>query len=465
MRGKQISFYLITVSLFLGIISPNLLSDGMFMDGIYYATISKNLANNLGSLWDLHFSNTIFPHFNEHPPLAFWLQGFFFQILGDSILVERIYSLGTFFITGFIIIRIWKSLTDVHFHQFAWLPLLLWITIPLVTWSASNNMLENTMMIFTSLSVLFILKSLESRRLAYLTLSGLALFCAFLTKGFVGLFPLSLLFWIFIFNPDINFKRFFTDSFILLVATLLPFLVLFITVPESMDSLTEYFNNQVADSIRNVKTVNSRFYIIGRLLRELIPMGSLVIILYFFSRKLKMTYKKNKWFFIFLFLGLSGVIPIVISLKQRGFYVLATFPIFSIAISLLMVPYVKHLISKLNVQHKFLSIFSKAFLLLGIVLVVANISRIGRDKEKIKDIYSIIEIIGDNSIISIEPKMQTDWSLHGYFARYANISLDANSHYDTQFFLIRKGSDNELLLNYKKNPVHLNLYELYEKDE
>ena len=67
---KTLSLYIIVILLFLGF-CHELWSEGMFMDGLYYATIANNLANNIGSFWFLHFTNTEFPIFHEHPPLAF----------------------------------------------------------------------------------------------------------------------------------------------------------------------------------------------------------------------------------------------------------------------------------------------------------------------------------------------------------------------------------------------------------
>jgi len=126
---KHLPFYLIIISLFIGIVAPALFSDGMFMDGVLYAAISQNLANNLGSFWDLHLTNTLYPHFHEHPPLAFGIQSIFFKLFGESILIERFYSLITFIITGWIIILIWRKISDIKFHSLSWLPLLFWIFI------------------------------------------------------------------------------------------------------------------------------------------------------------------------------------------------------------------------------------------------------------------------------------------------------------------------------------------------
>ncbi len=62
--------YFLFVALFIGILTPSLFTDGMFMDGTIYAVISRNLAEGNGTFWNLYFSDTVFPVFSEHPPLA-----------------------------------------------------------------------------------------------------------------------------------------------------------------------------------------------------------------------------------------------------------------------------------------------------------------------------------------------------------------------------------------------------------
>lgn len=467
MKTNQKPFYIIVLAIFIGVLSPNLLSDGMFMDGLYYAAISNNLANGIGSFWDLFFTKTLHPHFHEHPPLAFGIQSVFFKLFGGNMLVERIYSFCTFIITGFIITRIWNRLVDVNYQKLAWFPLLLWITVPLVTWSASNNMLENTMMIFTSLSVLFTLKSIENKRILNLVLSGIMLFLGVLTKGLVALFPLSLLLWIFIINRTISFKRFISDLIISLSAIVIPFLLLFIFIPESYESLLEYFNVQIVRSITSIQTTESRFHILQMLFNELSPMIILVFLVWYLTRKNQFINQKLNWAIIFLLLGLSGVIPIMISMKQRGFYILATFPIFSIALSLFILPRVNYLVEKINYKSKGYEVFkyvSYTLLLITIVSSSLQINKIGRDKEKLGDVYSIIEIVPEGSIISIDPNLQTDWSLHGYFQRYGNISLESKEPFKHEYILVIKGDEKGLPTEYKKKGISLNLYALYEKE-
>jgi 4-amino-4-deoxy-L-arabinose transferase-like glycosyltransferase len=85
------TLFLVAIALLLS--APLLLANGMFMDGCMYASIARNLAMGKGTLWNLCFSNTCMQEFHEHPPLVFWMQGALFYVLGDSIYVERLYSL------------------------------------------------------------------------------------------------------------------------------------------------------------------------------------------------------------------------------------------------------------------------------------------------------------------------------------------------------------------------------------
>lgn len=466
MKNNLYPFYLSIFGILLLIISPAMLSDGMFLDGLLYATISRNLANGIGDFWHPHLTKTLSPVFVGHPPLVFGLQSLFFKILGDNIYVERLYSFLTYVVTGIIIVRIWKKLIVSDSNQTAWLPLLLWITIPLVSWAIPNNMLENTMMIFTSLSVLFILKSFENRRFLYLFLAGFSLFGAFLSKGFVGFFPFTFIFWIFLIKRNISFKRFFIDTSLLLFSTFLPFVVLYFVVPESIESILMYINKQVIDSVQNIQTVETRFYILIRLFLELIPIFLLILLSVAFTFKVRFSNSNIKCFLVFLLLGLSGVIPMMISMKQRGFYILPTFPFFSIAFALLIVERVSYLMKKIKTGGVKFKIFKYASILIfaiGISLVLYNSNKIGRDEHKIEDVRAVGDIVPKNSMLAVEPKIRTDWSLHGYFARYHYISLNYNIPINEKYLLVDKHSDFEVPLQYVIVPLELNNYKLYRK--
>jgi hypothetical protein len=73
----------------------------------------------------------------------------------------------------------------------------------------------------------------------------------------------------------------------------------------------------------------------------------------------------------------------------------------------------------------------------GIVLSVYFSDRFSRDSVKIKDIYALIPEIPKGSIININPEMDSDFSLHAYFGRFENISLDPDLKNKRDFLLIK----------------------------
>src|SRR5580704_17565631 len=106
----------------------------MFVDGVTYASIARNLAEGQGSIWTPFYTSTIYPQFHEHPPLGFWLQSLWFRVFGDHLFVERGYSITAALATAFVIAWIWRRLkTDQGLSSWTWLPILFWIVVPVVS--------------------------------------------------------------------------------------------------------------------------------------------------------------------------------------------------------------------------------------------------------------------------------------------------------------------------------------------
>jgi 4-amino-4-deoxy-L-arabinose transferase-like glycosyltransferase len=363
-------------------------------------------------------------------------------------------------------VLIWFKISEKKYRKLSWLPLLFFVVTPLSIWCVSNNMLENTMMIFTSLAVLFILKSLDNKRWLYLLLAGFMLYLGFLTKGPVALFPISLPLWIFMINRDINLKRFIIDTLVLALAVLTPLLIIYLIEPESITSLWIYFNKQVIGSLKNVKSVDNRFYIVWNLITNLIPVGIIMLIIYLLTLKKKIEGQKSKWAFVFIALGLSGVVPIMISMKQSSFYMLASIPFFCIAFADIIGPRIYYFTRKINYTGKSYKrfIWISYVLLAGSIAITAlQVNRVDRDVLMISDVKKIIDITDKKTIITIPPEMLSSYILHGYFFRYGMVSLDYAQKYDNRFLLVKKGYKGDLLIGYNKYPLDLELYNLYEK--
>ncbi|MFT6716577.1 MAG: 4-amino-4-deoxy-L-arabinose transferase-like glycosyltransferase [Saprospiraceae bacterium] len=419
---------LFSIGLFLVLTIPSLFSDGMFLDGLMYASISKNLALGEGAFWHLHYTDTFYNQFNEHPPLVFGIQSLFFRVLGDHLWVERCYSLGTCFAVSYFLFKIWTFLGQRK--RTFWLPMMFLALTPLMTWSAANNMLENTMSVFTCAAVYFYLKSTMSSRYYYQILCALMVLFAFLSKGFTGLYVWAFPFVFWCLGANRSCLRGFLDSFFLTLFSVLLLLVVFYMNDDCLNAMMRYYERQVVGSLERVVTVKSRFYILTKILTELlIPVGVMLLV-YFWSikTKTKLASGVNKrialTFFVF---GLCGVLPMIISLKQSGFYIVTTFPFFAIALSVLVVDGVagfQHtvLLKKL----KWVKVFSVVLLSVCVMLFGISLNRVGRDKEKLEMIAAFDDKISNNSTVFIPSTMWSDWGMHAYFSRLKNVSLSTD---------------------------------------
>ncbi len=467
-RHHHIWFYVLVLSLFLVNISEKLFSRGMFVDGLDYATIARNMAEGAGTFWKPHLSKLLYNEFYEHPPLALGIQSLAYRIFGDHLLVERFYSLFTFLLTGFLMILIWKKITG-KWH-YAWLPLLLWFIIPEVLWAAANNMLENTMMVFIYLSFLLYLHSRDKHRFLLLSLSGIALSAAVLTKGFTCLYlwPAPLFFWLF--KRKRSFPAMVSDSLVLIVTTILPLLLLYLFLPEARHNMISYFNRQLVGSLENIQTVNSRFAIIALFLQNIIIPLAIVLIIMLLAklRKINRTLlqKNINTSALFLTIALAGVLPVMISLKQRGFYILTVYPLVSLALAYYIYPVFIRLIRpwlSSSIALKVIRIISIILLASSILISILSIGKTGRDHALIHDTELIIKVVGEGSTVSICPALYTNWSLHGYFARYGKVNLDARKKHLHTYY-ISDGCAQEILReNYNQLDIDTRKYRLYRK--
>ncbi len=202
-------FRLFTFAVFAAATLPRLVHRGMFVDGVTYASIARNLAEGQGSFWSPFYTATIYPQFHEHPPLGFWLQSLWFRVLGDHLFVERAYSTAAALATAFVIACIWHLLSRrddasgpaAVSARFDWLPILFWIAVPVVSWSIVGNLLETSVAVFSATAVAAAIAAAYAERLkaaiGWGILSGASIVAATLTKGPAGLFPLvaPVIFW------------------------------------------------------------------------------------------------------------------------------------------------------------------------------------------------------------------------------------------------------------------------------
>ncbi len=467
---KTFPFYLLAISIFLLMIGPFLLSRGMFLDGIVYADFAKNFAIGDGTFLHPFYSETYLTNFVSHPPMFFFLEGLFFKLFGTSFLVERFYSVLCVLITGFVTIKLYKKLG----FKNAFLPLFFLVPIPLITWSAANNIIENTLMIFTTLSVLFYIYSFEKKRFLFLLLSGLSISIGFSLKGFVALFPYSLPFIYWLVIRKNNLKKMLLDTVLIIVFSIAPLLISILSSPEIKEYFIGYFNTQIIGSLSSIQNVDSRFYILGRFLREIMP-SIIICILYGLIIKLKtksyssfISKDNNKKALMILLFSSTAVLPIMISMKQSGFYLLPAFPFVAIAFSALIDNSVGDLLSKLDIKSKCYFWFKRISIGLFIVSIINPVFFYGkdsRDKKLLSDMDVIANYLPPKAVVNVSKEMEKEYSLFAYYARFYNISLDPNTNNKRKYILIRKEYNNNFEeLNYKKVKLETESFNLYEKE-
>jgi hypothetical protein len=472
--NKVFPFRVFVIFIVIALIVPMLIQDGMFMDGLIYASVSHNLANGIGSFWFLTFSETFLTDYSEQLPLFIGLQAIFFKLLGSSIYTERVFLLVMVLLTSNNIIKIWNLIhkNDNESKQLEWFAILLWITIPVCFWAYINNVQETLMAVFATASVYFILKGLilKRRTVLYILLGGLSIFLCSFCKGFQGLFPLVTVFLYWLFIKDITFKKMIALSVILLLVPMLIYIGLLLH-EVSYQSLVNNFNNRIIRTFTNPNssTTNTHLYLLSKLFLDLLPAIAIssVIILIHRKKKLNLTEKiKNKYSLLFLFIGICGSLPLMITSEQRAFYLVTSLPFFAISIALIGAPYLKELIKLINSKSKSFKVFKLSSMILIFVVIIVSGLQYGkarRDKDMLHDVYTIGATIPKHSTLSVLPELRKNYALVAYFSRHFHINLDMDSAKQNEYYLKEKENTEEVHKEYSKVYLDLKKYELYKK--
>jgi 4-amino-4-deoxy-L-arabinose transferase-like glycosyltransferase len=467
-HNKKIIFpYILVISIFLIVNGHTILSKSMFMDGIIYSSIAKNLFLGECSVWNLKFTDTLFSNFNEHPPLSMSLQSFFYYLFGTDLVVDKFYSLSNYIFSAFIIVKIWKLINPLS--KIAWIVVLFWILTPVVFWASTNNMLENSLTVFILTSFYFILKYIYINKIQNILFAGFFLALGFLTKGFVVLFPISFLFIYFLFFKDYKLKKLVVGTLYLIISIIIPLFILFYFNESAYNSIIKYFEIQVLNSIQNVETVNTRFFIIKRLFSELLVLFFLLLLFLVFTRKITksvpISHDSIKLFFLFFLFALTGVLPILITLKQSGYYILPSYPFFSIAFVLLFKSKLEHF-SEYIFNRKSIYIITIVFSLLGVFNVIRSYNSYGKDAIIIKDIELISSVLNDGVTIGASVAKMEDWTTHAYFHRISQINIDCSSNALQNKYFVRFNDDvidSSFLKDFRAVPIKANGLVLYRK--
>lgn len=422
-----------------------LIPQGLFLDGVTYAAIARNLAIGKGTFWELYYRNE-WP-FASHPPLMFGMQAFFFKVFGDHYLTEKTYSFIIWLISTVIIHQLWKQLGFAR-HSSA-LPILLWCIVPTITWGYTNNILDCTMSMFDLAAVLMIVNvytGYKGKGLIHIIMAGLMVFAAMFSKGPTGAFPIvtPLLYWLcFRKSSTLSAGKIFLHTAIMPTVVITCYIGLY-QIPGAKLNLERYFNQQLVASLSGMKEITGgvgRFTVLIDLFLQLIVPAGVVIILLIINRRIKRSAKNEavniRAVILFTLIGLSASLPLMLSVKQRTFYLIPSLPYFVIAISIIAYPTYKTIAERFNTSQKALRSFAiiSGIIALGLFSYLATkVGDIGRDKELITNIQSLQNKFPQGQVFGICPEMDFDYGFLAYLQRYNE--MEVNPVFYTQKLLL-----------------------------
>lgn len=437
-------FRCLAAALLLALILPRVAQRGMFLDGITYAVVARNMAVGAGTFWQPSFSNTIYATFFEQPPLGLGLQGLAFRVLGDHLFVERLFSVSVFASTALLIVAIWRRLLP---RTYDWLPLFFWVLPSVVTWAAINNMLENTQALFTTLSVFCLVcaAAASSLRVSVVWIGGAAaaLIAAFLTKGPVGLFPLAVPPLLLLVPSDQRptLKKIAWMSLMLLAAVFAAGATL-VAFDASRYSIGEFTRTHLMPALEGQRGLPRRSWDIARHLTLGIwaRMAGGVVLLWAIRRAGSSKRRFAQTGAFFFATGLAASLPVLMSPVLAGHYFVPSVPFFALAAAALSLPVVQTLKGSTG-RRRFVPIgIAVALAMTSVVVLAVHGPMERRDLDLIAGLDAIRPLAPVGSTIGTCENATQEFGFQSYMQRFFRISLETTGAPRGGWFLILKAS-------------------------
>lgn len=438
------SLWLFTLLFLAAMFLPRLVTQGMFGDGLLYASLARNLAEGRGSLWAPFFSSGYFvefasgnPYF-ENPPLMIWTQAGFFALLGDAWWVEKCYALLLFVLNAWLLVRIWETpLRGTEFEKkYGWLPLLLWYLMPTVIWGNPNNLMDNQLLTFCLLALWCALDGLYSGRKVglKLTLAGVSVFLAIMTKGPVALYPVAAPFlfaWVAPGTFGSIRKGFLQSAWIGLVAAGL-FVLLLALIPDARSYFENYWQKRLGVVISGARedaalTGWARLSIFGILLKELSVLIVLSAAVYFGNNKQAAgdaARFMGKNALLFVLIGLCATLPLMASARQSAMYILACLPVFALATGYYCLPALDRRLDQATRFKKVLGPLSTAGMLILAVYCCTIFGTPGRETALLNALPYIRKSIPEGEKVAVCDELMNNLHAHTYLQRFHRLELN-----------------------------------------
>lgn len=460
----SVAFTLLIAAVAAALWLPNLFTYGMFMDGVINASVAKLYAQGTGSFFHLQERYYENGAYIGHPPLAFTMQGWFFRLFGTAYYMDKLYSMLCALMQLLLITLAWRTVvTDKKLKTYAWLPCLLWLVSPIISWGYSSNLLENSMGIYTTAALIAVLAYVRNgkRLFAMAALAAVFIFAAVLSKGPVGLFVLAAPIVLVEVKGGYTLKKaiFFSAIMLATFALLLGGMLL---LPGAQQLAIAYLKTQLSPSISSEgATLVNRLQLIPNLLKALLPI--LIVAATILIGKRWLPFKDDRQEralgLRLILLGLCATLPIMLSNKQSAFYVVPAIPVFALAFALLIVSPVRMLCERLitSKARVGIAVLSTLCIAAMAVLCYANAGTAIRDKEMLQDIAEINKRMQGEKVI---------WDVKNDYVQEYHFKAYLNRLYGKEVYYNRPSSwrilkEPELMFCDKENEYNGRIVNLY----
>ena len=491
--SKTLAFKYFALFYIVAMFLPRLVVQGLFGDGLLYSSISRNMAIGKGSLWQPFFSSSYWldnvpPIYYENPPLMLWMESFLFRLMGDYWWVEKVYSLIILALNCWLMLKIWQLFEQkkrVSLTGLGCLVLVFWYLMPRVLWGNPNNLMDNNLLTFCLLSIYFIFKAINIGHVSEVEApnvgevlnladvkstdvdtpsvsapnssfivhhssflaAGLCIFLGILTKGPVALYPLAIpVLWA-LFTKGISLKKAITDTLILTAISSAFFIGLLYFNPAAKTYFSIYWEQRllavIVGSRDDMKLSGwQHFEILETLFIELLPV-LIVFLIFYVSLKAKkinidIPRKYTDLGLFFLFLGFAATLPIMISTKQSGIYLIPGLPMFAFSAAFFALPFFERLVDLkmfdvFSVRFKYFSWLGLTVSLIYSAVIMGNF---GRDKLLLSDVENLKTVIPQDAKVGVCFEMMDNFVFHVNLQRFCRFEL--RKYTPTDYFLTRK---------------------------
>jgi hypothetical protein len=201
----------------------------------------------------------------------------------------------------------------------------------------------------------------------------------------------------------------------------------------SRASLRAYADQQLIPTVEGSReTSDSRWRFAAKLAGDLAPMAVLAVVpLWVAWRRglVAVTPDDRALATAWVLAGLAASVPLLISPKQSGHYLLPSIPMFALAAAAFVGPTVRAVLAESKAAWRITRSVAVLLLIAAVSLPSMNWTGEARDAARLDDLDRIFAVVPAGATLHVCAAASQDWGLHAYAQRHWRASLDANPGY------------------------------------